>query len=60
MANDSDRRKRSIRFPIEVDEQLSAKADELDRDLSWVVIRACEHALAGGKGGDVWTQKRLR
>jgi predicted transcriptional regulator len=55
--SDDQRRKRSIRFPPELDARLESLAVEHDRDFSWIVIRGLEHALDGGKVSE-WISRR--
>jgi hypothetical protein len=38
---------RSFRLPADLDAALVAKADELDRPVSWVILRSLEAALLG-------------
>lgn len=57
MENDTETRKRSIRFPLELDAEIRKKVAELDADYSAVVIAACEFSLNDRKG-QAWTQKR--
>lgn len=37
---------RSFKLPDELDDKLKAKAEELDRPVSWVIVRAVEQALS--------------